>query len=94
MFYSHKQAIHLKMRLKWRKKLQGIDSIIGKKKKKILYNFYAYNDELYIYIQSKSSFFGRGWLRPVYFKYNIEHDEFSYIGASDFYVFSLIEKYV
>ena len=29
----------------------------------------------------------------VYFKYNIEHDEFSYIGASDFYVFSFIEKY-
>lgn len=74
-------------------KLQEIDSIVGKKKKKILYNFYAYNDELYIYIQSKSSMFGRGWLCPVYFKYNIEHDEFSYLGASDFYVFSFIEKY-
>ncbi|MGM9857649.1 MAG: hypothetical protein ACI311_00115 [Bacilli bacterium] len=74
--------------------LQVIDSIVGKKKKKITYNFYSTNNELFIYIQSKNSIFGRGWLCPVYFKYNIEHDKFSYIGATDFYTFSFIEKYV
>ena len=39
------------------------------------------NNQLYIYARSFNGLIGGGELRPVVFKYDIEKDEFSYIGC-------------
>ena len=65
-------------------KLQKIDSLVGALKGKLKLSIYVMDNEIYVVIQSIVTLEGGEGLIPVAFKYNMNEDIFTYVGASPY----------
>lgn len=71
---------------------QEIMNIVDGTSRTIEWNFKINNNELYIIINSELTMFGRGNLIPIVFRYNIETEEFYYVGSTSYYKILEIRK--
>ncbi len=62
--------------------LKEIDNIVGDSINSLGIEFFAIKETLYIVFYSESTLFGRGYLIPVIFSYDIIADTFIYVGAT------------
>lgn len=71
---------------------QEIMNIVDGTSRTIEWNFKINNNELYIIINSELTMFGRGNLIPIVFRYNIENEEFYFVGSTSYYKILEIRK--
>lgn len=63
--------------------MKQIDDIVGQYKRSVREHLIAYQNRLYVVVESDWSMFGGGELIPVVFEYHFETDSFTYIGATN-----------
>ena len=63
--------------------MKQIDEIVGQYKRSVREHLIAYQNRLYVVVESDWGMFGGGELIPVVFEYHFETDSFTYIGATN-----------